>query len=55
MNIQELRVTTVILLLKEAEEFFADMPFLGHEITYTCKKCEKENFILINGYEHFFG
>lgn len=54
-SLEEFIENLPIHVIKEAEEFFAEMPFLGHEITYKCKKCEKENFILINGYEHFFG
>lgn len=42
-------------VIEDAEVFFKDMPFIGHEVEYTCPKCSRENFILINGYEHFFG
>ena len=41
-------------VVEEAEKFFTEMPFLAHNIEYTCKACNKENFVVINGYEHFF-
>jgi len=44
-----------VKVIQEAAEFFDSMPYLGHELTYKCKKCDKNNYILINGYEHFFG
>ena len=42
-------------ILKEAAEFFQNIPTLIHTIDYTCVKCETKNTIVINGYEHFFG
>lgn len=42
-------------LLNEAADFFSKMPSLQHSVEYKCTKCETENKILINGYEHFFG
>lgn len=41
--------------LNEAAEFFSKMPALVHNIEYKCNKCETNNKILINGYDHFFG
>ena len=40
---------------QKSSDFFASLPVLTHEINYKCKKCENENAIIINGYEHFFG
>ena len=40
---------------QKCSEFFATLPILTHDINYKCVKCEKENTIVINGYEHFFG
>lgn len=42
-------------IYKKAGEFFSEVPTLGHKVEYTCKKCETENVLVINGYEHFFG
>lgn len=42
-------------IYKKAGEFFSKVPTLGHKVEYTCKKCETENVLVINGYEHFFG
>ena len=54
-ELEEFIESLPLSILREAEEFYSTMPFLGHQIDYTCKNCNKENFILINGYEHFFG
>ena len=40
---------------QKSSEFFASIPILTHEINYKCNKCEQENEIVLNGYEHFFG
>lgn len=40
---------------KKSSDFFATLPILAHDINYKCVKCEEENTIVINGYEHFFG
>ena len=37
------------------KEFFLNMPRLEHVIEYKRPKCERDNFISLNGYEHFFG
>ena len=42
-------------ILKEAAEFFTNIPTLIHKIEYKCVKCETKNEILVNGYDHFFG
>ena len=44
-----------VTLLNEAAEFFSNIPSLQHIIEYKCVKCDSENKILVNGYEHFFG
>ena len=41
--------------LDEAAQFFQKIPTLIHKINYKCTKCETENNIVINGYDHFFG
>lgn len=38
----------------EIREFFYSMPKLEHIIDYKCPKCEEQQKISINGYEHFF-
>tara|TARA_B100000131_G_scaffold68199_1_gene64530 strand:+ start:19077 stop:19772 length:696 start_codon:yes stop_codon:yes gene_type:complete len=40
---------------KEIQSFFTNMPMMEHVVEYTCPKCEHDNRISINGYEHFFG
>lgn len=40
---------------EKCSEFFASLPVVTHDVSYTCSKCEHENSIVINGYEHFFG
>ena len=39
----------------KVKEFFLNMPRMEHVIEYKCPKCERDNFIALNGYEHFFG
>jgi len=34
--------------------FYATMPYIGHEIRYTCEKCGKEEFIPLRGLNSFF-
>lgn len=40
--------------LKKLEEFYLDTPYIEHVVEYTCKGCDKENVVSINGYENFF-
>ena len=35
-------------------EFIQAMPVLRHDINYTCRHCDSEQTVIINGYEHFF-
>lgn len=44
-----------ISVIGEIKLFIEGIPYLGHNIEYTCPKCETENTVSINGYEHFFG
>ena len=44
-----------IKLMQDIGEFLTTIPVLGHEISFTCKTCGKDNYVGINGYEHFFG
>lgn len=41
-------------VLEKVSEFFRTIPVIEHIVNYTCKKCERENTVSINGYEHFF-
>lgn len=36
------------------KDFFATMPTLEHVIEFKCVKCEKENYLGMNGYLNFF-
>lgn len=36
-------------------KFFETMPRLEHVVEYTCSKCSKENIVLMDGLESFFG
>ena len=36
-------------------KFIHGMPVLQHTVEYSCPKCETEQLVGINGYEHFFG
>jgi len=36
------------------EGFYKNMPVLRKDITFTCKKCEQENRIVLDGINHFF-
>jgi hypothetical protein len=40
--------------LSKVKEFFENVPLLGHTIDFKCPKCEGQNSVNINGYEHFF-
>lgn len=35
-------------------EFYKTMPYIGHNITYTCAECGKEEFIPLRGLNSFF-
>lgn len=34
--------------------FYRSMPYVGHDITYTCEECGKEEFIPLRGLNSFF-
>lgn len=36
-------------------EYFRKMPRIEHTLEFTCPKCSEENYVVISGYEHFFG
>ena len=36
------------------KDFFATMPTLEHFIEFKCVKCDKENYLGMNGYLNFF-
>ena len=40
---------------EKMRKFIHGMPVLQHTVEYACPKCEKEQLVGINGYEHFFG
>lgn len=40
--------------LSSISEFFESVPVLEHTIEFKCPKCESDNSVSINGYEHFF-
>lgn len=41
-------------ITKNIGDFFEQIPLLGHVLEYKCKECNKENRVVINGYDHFF-
>jgi|TARA_R110002050_G_scaffold296197_1_gene455874 hypothetical protein len=43
-----------VAVYTQIKEFFINMPRVEHLIEFKCSACEKENVVLINGYEHFF-
>lgn len=43
-----------VAVYTQIKEFFINMPRVEHLIEFTCSACEKENVVLVNGYEHFF-
>tara|TARA_B100000073_G_C23535467_1_gene493769 strand:- start:19 stop:708 length:690 start_codon:yes stop_codon:yes gene_type:complete len=63
INIREEPIEEVIAFIEslplnvygEVKDFFLNMPKVEHIIEFTCPKCDKENYIGISGYEHFFG
>ena len=38
----------------EIRKYYFAMPILEHIIDYKCPKCDRDNKVSINGYEHFF-
>ena len=40
--------------MKEIRKYYFAQPVLEHVIDYKCPKCDRENKVSINGYEHFF-
>ncbi len=36
-------------------DYFRKMPRIEHTLEFTCPKCSEENYVVISGYEHFFG
>ena len=40
---------------EKIETFFATMPVLNHEVSWTCKKCGADNAVTMQGIESFFG
>lgn len=40
--------------IRKLEEFYMDAPYIEHVVDYTCKGCDTENVVSINGYENFF-
>jgi hypothetical protein len=43
-----------ITALDQIKEFFLNSPYMEHIVEYTCKGCDKNNIVSINGYENFF-
>tara|TARA_B100000073_G_scaffold267342_1_gene226958 strand:- start:283 stop:984 length:702 start_codon:yes stop_codon:yes gene_type:complete len=39
---------------RKLQDFFETMPAIENEIKYTCRECEKENTVYMNGYYDFF-
>ena len=53
-DLQEFVENLPIDVMNEMRKFIQGMPVLEHTINYKCPHCEAEQFISINGYEHFF-
>jgi len=41
-------------VIKDANEFYSNVPVLMHIKEFNCSKCNTENRVLINSIEHFF-
>lgn len=53
-DMQEFIESFPLEIKNQVIDFFVKKPFVANEVDFECIKCQHQNKIMINGYEHFF-